>query len=136
MLDLDTCVHLDEVKLAVLIEEFDGTDAEVLQFTHRARNRLTNGVSGRDVERGRGALLPDLLVAALQRAVALAEMNGAALAVAEHLNLDVTWLLQVFLEIDRVISERGLGLGACGGERVREVVGAVRDLHAAATAAG
>ena len=41
------------------------------------------------VERGRGAFLPDLLVAALQRAVALAEMDGAALAVAEHLDFDV-----------------------------------------------
>ena len=66
------------------------------------------------VERGGGALLPDLLVAALQRAVALAEMDGLALAVAEHLNLDVTRLFEIFLEIDGVVAERRLGLGARG----------------------
>src|SRR5262245_60561772 len=98
MLDLDTRVQLEEVKLAVLVEEFDGPDAEVLQFTHRARDRFADVVAGGDIEGGRGAFLPDLLVAALQRAVSFAEMNGATLTVAQHLNLDVARLLQVFLE--------------------------------------
>src|SRR6266568_9628634 len=84
----------------------------------------------------RATVSPIVLVAALQRAVALAEMNGASLAVAEHLDLDMARPLQILLEVDRVIAERGLGLGAGGGERVREVVGAVGDLHAAAAAAG
>ena len=89
-----------------------------------------------DVERGRGAFLPDLLVAALQRAVALAEMDGAAMAVAEHLDLDVARPLEVFLEIDRVVAEGGLRFGPRGGERVRQFVGGLRDLHAAPAAAG
>jgi hypothetical protein len=29
MLDLDAGVHLDEVELAVLVEELDGADAEI-----------------------------------------------------------------------------------------------------------
>ncbi len=67
-----------------------------------------------DVE-GRGAgLLPDLLVAALQRAVALAQMHGVALAVAEHLDLDVARAGEILLEIDGVVAEGGLGLGARG----------------------
>ena len=65
-----------------------------------------------EVERGRGAFLPDLLVAALQRAVALAEMDGVALAVAEHLDLDMARLLEIFLDIDGVVAESGLGFGA------------------------
>ena len=59
------------------------------------------------VEHRRGGLLPDLLVAALQRAVALAQMDGIALAVADHLHLDVARLREIFLEIDRVVAEGG-----------------------------
>jgi hypothetical protein len=47
-------------------------------------------------ENRRGAFLPDLLVAALQRAVALAEMDGAAAAVAENLDLDVARFVRYF----------------------------------------
>jgi hypothetical protein len=52
------------------------------------------------VQRGRGRFFPDLLVAALQRAVALAEMDRVALAVAEDLDLDMAGLAEVFLDID------------------------------------
>ena len=137
MLDLDARVHLDEVELAVLVEELDGADAEIFELAHRLRHRLADAVAGGDVERGRVAFLPDLLVAALQRAVALAEMDGAAMAVAEHLDFDVARPREIFLEIDRVVAERGLRLGARGGERVetgrRRLA---RDLHAAPAAAG
>ena len=68
----------------------------------------------RVVERRGGAFLPDLLMAALQRAVALAEMDRVALAVAENLDLDMARLLEIFFEIDRVVAEGRLGLGARG----------------------
>jgi hypothetical protein len=41
-------------------------------------------------------LFPDLLVAALQRTVALAEMDRIAFAVAENLDLDVAGLPRYF----------------------------------------
>ena len=64
---------------------------------------------------GRWAFFPDLLVAALQRTVALAEMDSATAAVAEHLYLDVARLLQILLQIHRCITERRLGFVAgCG----------------------
>ena len=67
-----------------------------------------------DVERGRGAFLQHFLMAALQRAIALAKMNGIALAVAEHLDFDVARLLQIFFDVDGVVAESGLGFGARG----------------------
>ena len=63
-------------------------------------------------------------------------MDGVALAVAEHLDLDVARLLQVFLDVDGVVAEGRLGFGARGGERGGELVLVLRDLHAAAAAAG
>src|ERR1700722_20408738 len=80
MLDLDAGVHFDEVELAVLVEEFDGADAEIFDLAHRLGDSFADLITHRGVERRRGAFLPDLLVAPLQRAVALAEMNGAACA--------------------------------------------------------
>src|SRR5687767_13444731 len=111
MLDLDSGVHLDEIEPAVLEQEFDGAEPEILQLAHRLRDRLADRVAGCGVEGRRGALLQHLLMAALERAVALAKMNGIALAVARDLNLDVPRTLQIFLQIYRVVAERGFGFG-------------------------
>ena len=62
-------------------------------------------------------LFPDLLVAALQRAVALAEMDGLAGAVADHLHLDVARLFQIFLDVDGIVAEGRAGFGARRRER-------------------
>jgi hypothetical protein len=74
------------------------------------------------VDGGAGGFLEHLLVAALQRTIALAQMHGAALAVAEDLHLDMARPPEVFLDIDLVIAKGGLGLaprGAEGGFQLR-----------------
>ena len=38
MLDLDAGVHLDEIELAVLVEELDRADADIAELGHRARD--------------------------------------------------------------------------------------------------
>ena len=63
-------------------------------------------------------------------------MDGLAFAVAQHLDFDVAGLFQIFLDIDGVVAEGGLRLGARGGERVGKRLGVARDLHAASAAAG
>ena len=75
-------------------------------------------------------------MAALQRAIALAEMHRVALTVAQHLDLDVARLGEVLLHVDLVVAEGGLGLGARGRQRKAEVGRRLRHLHAAAAAAG
>src|SRR6185295_12699637 len=72
MLDLDAGVHLDEIEFSVLEQELDRADAEIAKVAHRLGDGFADLVALARVEGGRGALLPDLLVAALQRAVALA----------------------------------------------------------------
>ena len=114
VLDLDAGVHLDEVELAVLVEELDGAGARVFELAHGGGADLADlAAAWRRDGRG-GGLLPDLLVAALQRAVAGAEMDGVALAVAHQLDFDVARLLQVLFDVDAVVAEGGLGLGARG----------------------
>ena len=131
----DAGVHLDEVEFAILVEEFHGADAEIFHLPHRLGAGSTDLLARRRVERGRGAFFPDFLVPPLQRAIALAEMDRAAPAIAEHLDLDVARLLQVFFQIDGGIAERRFGLVGSGRERQHQVVGGLRDLHAASAAA-
>src|SRR5690606_4789291 len=80
--------------------------------------------------------LPHLLMAPLEGAVALAQMDGAALAVPENLDLDVARLFEKLLDINRIVAEGGLCLGPGGLERVNEVRLAAGDLHAAPATAG
>ena len=48
----------------------------------------------------------------MQRTVALAQMDGIAFAVAEHLKFDVARIAEIFFDIDSRIAECGLGLAA------------------------
>src|ERR1700730_2164760 len=72
---------------------------------------------------------------ALQRAVALAQVNDPALAVAEDLDLDVPRPLEVAFEVDVAASEERSRLVLCDRQHASELVAIARDLHAAAAAA-
>ena len=50
-------------------------------------------------------------MAALDRAVALADVDRITLAVAEHLEFDVARVAEIFFEIDGVVAERGARFG-------------------------
>ena len=62
-------------------------------------------------------------------------MDRLAIAVAEHLELDVTRIAEVLFDIDRGIAERCLGFGAGLLDQRFELVRAIADLHAAPAAA-
>jgi hypothetical protein len=81
-------------------------------------------------------LLDDLLVAALDRALALAEVRVVAVAIGGDLDLDVARPLAVPLHVHVGVAEGGQRLGAPGVPVVGEPIGIVDDLHAAAAAAG
>src|SRR5690606_34059710 len=93
MLDLQAGVHLDEIELAVLVEEFDRAGAAVFQLLHRIGADRADIHALLQVEGWRVGLFPDLLVAPLQGAIALAEMDRIAFAVADHLDLDMPRLV-------------------------------------------
>ena len=72
---------------------------------------------------------------ALQRAVALAEMDDAALAVAEDLDLDVPRPLEVAFEIDLAAAEERRRLVLRDRQQPGELGGVAGHLHAAPAAA-
>ena len=135
VLDLHARVHLQEEVLAVLEQALD-----------RAGRVVADGPGGLDGDladlraqlvvdhRGR-RLLDQLLVAALDRAVALAEVDDVAVLVGQHLDLDVARVGQVALEVDGRVAEELLALARGALERLLELVGLERDAEALAAAA-
>ena len=85
---------------------------------------------------GVGRLLEDLLVAPLDRAVALAEVDAVAVAVDRDLDLDVAVLVEPLLEVERVVAERGLRLAAADPEHRLELARRADHAHALAAATG
>ena len=135
MLDLQPGVHLEEVELAVLEEELDGPGVVVPARLRDLHGGRAHGVADVVGEIGRRALLYQLLVAPLGRAVAFAEPDRAAVLVGEHLHLDVPGPGEVALEVDLGPAEVGLRLAGGGLHRFGCVLGGRHDLHAAAPAA-
>ena len=73
---------------------------------------------------------------ALDRALALAEVDHVAVVIAENLELDVARRLDVLLDVDVADAERRLGLALRRLDRVRQLARRAHDAHAAAAAAG
>ncbi len=142
MLDLQTRVHLDEVpgrigrELAALDQELDRPRALVADGPRAGDGRLRHlrPQPGRHARRRR--LLDHLLVAPLQRAVALEEMHDVAVAVAEHLHLDVARPGDDLLQQHARIAEGRLRLALRALQRRGEVALRLHQPHAAAAAAG
>src|SRR5204862_6543899 len=120
----------------VLIKELDGSDTFVAELGHGARHPAADDVALYGIE-GRGMrLLPHLLMPALQRAVALAEVDGIAPPVAQHLDFNVARVLEKLLKIDIAVAERRFRLALGGSNRGLKLALIARHLHAAAAAAG
>jgi hypothetical protein len=84
--------------------------------------------------RGR-RLLDHLLVAALHGAVALAQVDGVAVLVGQHLDFDVARVLQELLHVDGRIAEGSAGFGLGHLHRIDQRRLGVHHAHAAAAAA-
>ena len=118
MLDLEAGVGLEEVEMAVLVhQELERAGVGVL---HRAGG-IDHGRAEPAAlllgERDRRRLLDQLLMAPLDRALALAEVNDVAVVVAQHLNLDVPRRLDVLLEVDVADTKRRFGFARRGLDR-------------------
>ena len=139
VLDLQARVHLHKVEGArVLVQdELDGAGADVADGQRRRARLVPQVAAGGVVEPRRGALLEDLLVAALHAAVALAQRDAVAVAVGEDLHLDVARAHHVLLDQHHLaaVAEAGARLGAGAAQLRLELGVAAHDAHALAAAA-
>ncbi len=90
MLDLDARVHLHEIELPLFIdEELHRADVLVADRLGELDRRAAHLLAQLVVEERRRGFLDDLLVAPLDGAIALAQVDDAAVAVGDDLELDV-----------------------------------------------
>ena len=142
MFDLETGIHLheEETVLAQLAgavdDEFDRAGADIIHSLGGIDRGGTHGLAHIRGHARRRRFLDHLLVAALQRTVALVKMDHPAAAVAEHLDLDMTRIGDEFLDQDAIIAEAFRALALAAVQR-REKVRSRLDLaHALAATTG
>src|SRR3954447_2130964 len=105
MLDLDPRVQLEEPEVAAVEHELGCARALVADRAREGDRGIAHSGPQLRVERRRRRLFEHLLVAALDRAVTLAERRDVAVLVGEELDLDVARPLEIALAEDRVVSE-------------------------------
>ena len=142
MLDLQPRVHLHEPEAVFLQpscpvgDELDGAGALVTGGLGGGDGGLAHRGAQRGAHARRGRLLDHFLMAALQRTVALVEMDGVAVTVGENLHLDMARRGDVFLDQHAFVAEGGFRLAHGAGKRGLEVGVTVDPPHALAAAAG
>ncbi|MCY1363691.1 hypothetical protein D9M69_504660 [compost metagenome] len=138
MLHLQAGVHLHEEELAAafVVEEFHGAGADVADGLGRAHGGFAHGGAQLGGKAGSRRFLDHLLVAALDRAVALVEVQAVAVAVGEHLDFHVARLEDVFLHQHARVAEGGLGFTLGGGQGLGQFAFPFHYFHALAATAG
>ena len=136
VLDLEAGVDLEEADGAVLGDEvLAGAGADVAGL---AQDRL-GGADELGVllvgEERRGRLLDELLVAALERAVAGGDDDDVAVLVGEALGLDVARPVEELLDEALAAAERGDGLADGGLVELGDLLEGAGDLEAATATA-
>ena len=137
MLDLDPTVDFDEVGLALGIDkELEGSDVFVARRDNRADGPLAQLGTSCRAEGGCGTFLENLLMAALDGAVALPELHAVTIAIDGDLDLDVAGVVKPFLEVEGIVTECRFRLGSADPERRFELSRGSNHAHALAAATG
>ena len=105
MLDLDALVDFEEIEVALVIhDEFDGAGICVVGDLGDAYGRFTHFLAKFlkfVFDERRWGFFDDLLIAPLDGAISLAEVNDVAPVVSQNLKLDMVRILDELLDIDR-----------------------------------
>ena len=139
MFHLQAGVHLHEVervRVPVRDQELHGPRAHVVHGTGGLHSGLADPLPRGGVQQGGRRFLDHLLVTALQRAFALPQVDHVTVGVREDLHLDVARGGHELLDQQGVVPEALHGHAACGGQGLREVLGAFDHVHALTAATG
>src|SRR5690242_15588441 len=138
MLDLEPRIHLHEVETlaAFFGDELDRAGADVTNRARRRDRRLADIEPPLAGETRRRRLFYDFLMPALDRAIALEQMDDVAASVAENLHLNMAGAFEIAFQQHCVIAESAFRLAPGAVESARELGRARDDAHAPPAAAG
>src|SRR3972149_3363696 len=110
VLDLEACVHLQEVEVVVFVdEELDGAGVDVLHRLRGLHGDLAHARPQVGIHMHRGRFFDNLLVPPLQAALALVEVDDVAVRVGQQLDLDMPRAGDQLLQVDRPVAEGRFG---------------------------
>ena len=133
---LDARVHLQKIEFAPfgVDEEFDRSKAPIGKRASEGDRRAMEARAQRVVQIGRLRFLDHLLVAPLDRAISVAEMDDG-LAVAQKLHFDMAPVGDETLKVDACVAECRFGLRHRHCDRLVGFGGVEHEFHAASAAA-
>src|SRR5437870_5571238 len=137
VLDLDARIDFDEVEEAGIgiKEEFDGAGVVQVHGVADGEGSVEDALAGGGFEIMGRRHFDDFLMAALQGAIALVQVNQMAVVIAKKLHLDVPGVLDKLFQKDVGDAEGRSGFALGLLDRFFELLGAASDAHAAAAAA-
>src|SRR5690606_18040593 len=107
VLHLQARVHFHEVELAAGVqEEFHGARTDIVHALGHAHGGLAHALPQFGGEHGAGRLLHHFLVAALDTAFALEDVDRVPVLVGQHLHFDVARPHHELLDEDTAVTER------------------------------
>ena len=108
MLHLNARIYLDEAPIAAfdIDEKLDGAGVEVFRLACDSHRCSADFVANPRVERNGWRHFDNLLMAALDRAVALIKMEDVPVMISKDLNLDVLGPADIALEENGIIAKR------------------------------
>ena len=137
MLHLQARIHFEEVEIAILVDdELDRARAVVIHSLGQHDRLFAHRFARLGIQERRWRFFNHLLVAALDGAFALVQVDDVAVLVAHHLDFDVARLGDEFLHEQAVVAERGLGFVLRRLDRLNEFAFLVNDAKPFAAAAG
>src|SRR5256714_6992748 len=137
VLHLNARVHLQEVDVAgVIAQELQRSGVRVVDGTGALHGQGTQARALLGAYGRRGRLFDDLLLAPLDGAIALAQVDHVAVGIAHHLYLDVAAALQVLFHVKLAVAEGALRLGLRRGKDLPQLGLAWDHAHAAPAPSG
>ena len=136
MFHLDAGIHFHEIKRpAAVHQEFHGAGALVANGAGGGHGGIAHLAAQVGVDGHAGSLFQQLLVAALDRAVALAQVDHVAVAIGQHLHFHVSGPVDEFLHVEARVAEGSLRFPLGRFEQALDLIGPRHQAHAAAAAA-
>ena len=137
---LQTRVHLHKEEIhdatgLLLHNELDRAGTHVVHRTGSRYCSIAHGFAHGLRHARCGRFFQHFLVSPLHRAIAFEQVDIVAMCVAEHLNFDVAWALDVFFDQHRVVTKTVFGFAFARGQCGVKLLRLLHHAHAFAAAA-
>ena len=116
MLHLQTSIHFQEIELAVSVgEELNRSGIRVSDCFGRLDCNFSHPLAHVGVNKRRRRFFQDLLMAALNRALAFSKVNAISVLISENLNFNMPRIRDCLFKVNFVASKSTIGftLGRC-----------------------